>query len=90
MQCLTPFRPRHIRTVPILAWVKKAVDEWTSAAGIPEGTILRRINKAGKVWGSGIEWIARNCFKFELTNLLSGSPPTVREYSRFGGLHGVW
>jgi integrase len=45
---------RHVRTVPVPAWVKDAVDEWTSAAGISEGIIFRRINKEGKVWGPGI------------------------------------
>ena len=32
---------RHIRTVPIPLWVKAALDEWTLAAGITEGTIVR-------------------------------------------------
>jgi site-specific recombinase XerD len=45
---------RHIRTVPMPAWVKKAVDEWTTSAGISEGVIFRRISKEGKVWGPGI------------------------------------
>src|SRR5512136_1111778 len=45
---------RHVRTVPMPGWVKDAVDEWTSAAEIPGGTIFRRINKEGKVWGPGL------------------------------------
>jgi len=45
---------RHVRTVPMPAWVKNAVDEWNSAAGISQGVIFRRINKDGKVWGPGI------------------------------------
>ena len=45
---------RHVRTVPMPAWVKNAVDEWTSAAEISEGIIFRRISKEGKVWGPGI------------------------------------
>jgi len=45
---------RHVRTVPMPAWVKKAVDEWTTSAGISEGVIFRRINRMGKVWGPGI------------------------------------
>jgi len=45
---------RHIRTVPMPTWVKKAVDEWTTSAGISEGVIFRRINREGKVWGPGI------------------------------------
>jgi integrase len=45
---------RRIRTVPMPAWVKNAVDEWILAAGISEGIIFRRINREDKVWGSGI------------------------------------
>ena len=45
---------RHVRTVPMPGWVKDAVDEWTSAAGILGGIIFRRINKEGKVWGPGL------------------------------------
>lgn len=44
----------NIRTVPIPAWLKTAVDVWTAAAGITEGRIFRSINKAGKVWGGGM------------------------------------
>jgi len=36
------------------AWIKKAIDEWTSTAGISQGTIFRRISKEGNVWGPGI------------------------------------
>jgi integrase len=45
---------RHVRTVPIPSWVKNAVDEWTVAAGITHGVVFRAINKAGRVWGSGM------------------------------------
>jgi integrase len=44
----------HIRTVPIPAWVKAAVDAWTAAAAITEGPVFRAINKAGHVWGNGM------------------------------------
>jgi integrase len=44
----------HIRTVPIPAWVKAAVDAWTAAAAITEGPVFRAINKAGHVWGDGM------------------------------------
>jgi integrase len=45
---------KHIRTVPVPGWVKRAVDEWTTAAGINDGPIFRRVNRLGKVWGDGI------------------------------------
>ena len=43
----------HIRTVPMPNWVKRAVDEWAIPAGINSGSLLRAINKAGRVWGNG-------------------------------------
>ncbi len=45
---------RHVRTVPMPTWVKKAINDWTAAAEILEGVIFRRISKEGKVWGPGI------------------------------------
>ncbi len=42
----------HIRTVPIPAWVKAAIDEWKNAAGIAEGALFRSINKTGRVLGN--------------------------------------
>jgi integrase len=44
----------HVRTVPIPAWVKTALDAWTTAAGITDGTIFRAINRHGRVWGDGM------------------------------------
>jgi len=44
----------HIRTVPIPAWVKAAIDEWKKAGGIAEGPLFRSINKTGRVWGTGM------------------------------------
>jgi site-specific recombinase XerD len=45
---------KHIRTVPVPAWAKRAVDEWTEVAGISTGRIFRRIDRFGKIWGEGI------------------------------------
>lgn len=44
----------HVRTVPIPAWVKVAVDSWTTAAGVTEGRVFRAINRYGKPWGGGM------------------------------------
>jgi integrase len=41
----------HVRTVPMPAWVKDALDAWSTAAGITEGTVFRAINRVGRVWG---------------------------------------
>src|SRR5882724_5592476 len=39
---------KHIRTVPVPLWAKRAVDEWTIAAGIHGGTIFRRVNRLAR------------------------------------------
>ncbi len=44
----------HIRTIPIPAGVKEAINQWTAASGITEGCLFRAINKAGKIWGTGM------------------------------------
>ncbi len=44
----------HVRTVPVPAWVKAAVDRWTTAASITRGPVCRATNKGGRVWGDGM------------------------------------
>ena len=44
----------HVRTVPIPTWVKTGLDAWAVHPGIKEGPIFRSINKAGRVWGTGM------------------------------------
>jgi len=42
---------RRVRTVPIPAWTKAAIDDWTTAANIQEGNIFRSINKGDNISG---------------------------------------
>jgi site-specific recombinase XerD len=44
----------RIRTVPMPAWVKAAVDNWALAAAVTSGHIWLSINKGGRVWGDGL------------------------------------
>ena len=46
---IVDLRGKHgrIRTVPIPAWVKQALDAWIGAAGITEGNLFRAINRYG-------------------------------------------
>ena len=44
----------HVRTVPVPAWVKTAVDRWTESAPVVNGRLFRSIRKNGTVWGNGI------------------------------------
>jgi integrase len=45
---------RRRRTVPVPSWVKIAIDEWTTAAGIVDGCVFRSINKGGRVHVDGL------------------------------------
>ena len=47
-------KANHVRTVPMPAWVKRAIDEWTSASGITTGRIFLAIHRTGCVWGKGV------------------------------------
>lgn len=44
----------HIRTVPIPAWVRTAVEKWKEASAIIDGALFRSIDKTGRVWGAGM------------------------------------
>ena len=48
---IVDLRGKHgrIRTVPVPAWVKHAVDVWCAYAGITEGHILRGIDRHGRI-----------------------------------------
>jgi len=45
---------KHIRTVPVPVWTKRAVDEWTDAAKISAGALFRRVGRLGRIWGTGL------------------------------------
>jgi integrase len=49
-------RGKHgrIRTVPVPAWVKQAIDAWSETAGISSGRILRSMNRHGKIVGTSM------------------------------------
>ncbi len=42
----------HIRTVPVPAWVKTAIDQWMAVSKIRAGRLFRCVNKTGSVWGT--------------------------------------
>jgi integrase len=49
-----PGKGGRVRTVPVPAWVKLALEEWTAAAAIAAGPVFRAINKGGRIWGAGL------------------------------------
>ncbi|HSM77246.1 MAG TPA: tyrosine-type recombinase/integrase [Bryobacteraceae bacterium] len=53
---IVDLRGKHgrIRTVPVPAWVKQAVDVWCQAAAITAGRILRSLNRHGQITGASV------------------------------------
>jgi site-specific recombinase XerD len=54
--CIVDLRGKHgrVRTVPMPAWVKVAVDAWTSAAGVCDGPVFRSVNRGDQVQGAAL------------------------------------
>jgi len=44
----------RMRTVPIPAWCKHALDQWATAAGVNDGRVFVSINKGGNIDGDAI------------------------------------
>ena len=51
--CIVDLVGKHgrVRTVPMPAWVKVAIDAWTSAAAVTEGRVFRSVNRADRAQG---------------------------------------
>lgn len=49
--CIVDLVGKHsrVRTVPMPTWVKVAIDAWTSAAGLVDGSVFRPVNRGDKV-----------------------------------------
>jgi site-specific recombinase XerD len=49
--CIVDLYGKHgrVRTVPMPAWVKAAIDAWTAQAGVTDGHIFRAVNRADAV-----------------------------------------
>jgi integrase len=54
--CVVDLVGKHgrIRTVPMPAWAKAAIDNWVAAAGIGSGAIFRGVNKGDCVTGDAL------------------------------------
>ena len=53
---IVDLRGKHgrVRTIPVPAWVKLALDLWMQAARIGEGRLLRCLNRHGQITGSSL------------------------------------
>ena len=51
--CIVDLVGKHgrVRTVPVPAWTKVAIDAWTLAAGLVDGHAFRPVNRAGRAMG---------------------------------------
>jgi integrase len=49
--CIVDLLGKHgrIRTVPLPAWVKVAIDAWTSAISVADGHVFRPVNRADRI-----------------------------------------
>jgi integrase len=66
----------HVRTVPVPAWVKVAIDSWVATAGIEAGLVFRCVTRTGHVWGNGITekvvwWVVREYAKLAGIDILA-------------------
>jgi site-specific recombinase XerD len=51
--CIVDLIGKHgrVRTIPMPAWVKNAIDAWTAAATVTEGHLFRPVNRGDQVRG---------------------------------------
>jgi integrase len=51
--CIVDLRGKHgrVRTAPMPTWVKVAIDAWTAAASLAEGSLFRPVNRADRARG---------------------------------------
>src|ERR1700681_1179945 len=51
--CIVDLVGKHgrVRTIPVPAWTKVAIDAWTSAAGLADGHLFRSVNRADQPGG---------------------------------------
>jgi site-specific recombinase XerD len=45
---------KRVRTVPMPAWTKVAIDHWVAVSGISGGRLLRAVNKGDRITGDGM------------------------------------
>jgi len=54
--CIVDLLGKHgrVRTIPMPAWVKVAIDAWTSAAGVSDGQVFRAVDRGDQVRGTAL------------------------------------
>jgi site-specific recombinase XerD len=54
--CIVDLVGKHgrVRTVPMPAWVKVAIDAWSASAGVADGHVFRAVNRGGQVQAAAL------------------------------------
>jgi site-specific recombinase XerD len=54
--CIVDLVGKHgrVRTIPMPTWVKVAIDAWTAAAAVTEGSVFRPVNRGDRVYGEAL------------------------------------
>jgi len=54
--CIVDLLGKHgrVRTIPMPTWVKVAIDAWTSAAGVCEGSVFRSMNRGDQAQAAAL------------------------------------
>jgi integrase len=80
--CVVDLIGKHnrVRTVPMPAWAKTAIDDWTTAAKIGAGRVFRGINKGGNLTGESLssQGVWRCVAEYSAVLKLNVSPHDLR------------
>ncbi len=71
-----------VRSVPVPAWMKAAIDDWSRQSNIFEGMIFRAVNKGDKIMGAGITPQAIRNIVHQYSQKLSPSPVAPHDLRR--------
>jgi len=78
------WQARRVRTVPIPAWAKTAIDAWTTAAGIGAGYLFRPVNRGDQVCGDRLSeivvWQMLKAYVAEI-GIPNPAPHDLRRYA---------
>jgi integrase len=69
----------RVRTVPVPAWAKSAIDVWTAAAGFTSGRVFRAVNKGGRLCGESMT--AQSIFEVVKKHNAKIAPHDLRRYA---------
>jgi site-specific recombinase XerD len=69
----------RVRTVPMPAWVKVAIDAWTVLASVADGHVFRSVNRANRVTGEclGEKVVSQLIKPYAEEAGFPASPPTI-------------